>query len=97
MPQLTRNEIEGVASLSRIKLSEPEIDKLTIQINETLDSVQELISLDTDGVEPTVQITSAVNVFRKDEITPSLSVDDATANGPQVAENCFVVPRVVDT
>lgn len=97
MSQLTRNEIEGVASLSRIKLSESEKDKLTIRINELLDSVQEFISLDTDGVEPTVQTTTSVNVFRKDEVTPSLSVDDATANGPQVAENCFVVPRVVDT
>ncbi len=96
MPQLTRNEIEGVASLSRIKLSEPEKDKLTIHINVLFDSFQELISLDTDGVEPTVQTTTATNVFRKDEITPSLPVDDATANGPQVAENCFVVPRVVD-
>jgi aspartyl-tRNA(Asn)/glutamyl-tRNA(Gln) amidotransferase subunit C len=78
-------------------LSEQENSILTDRINIILEDIQELTTLDTDGVTPTSQVISAVNVVRKDEVTPSLTAEQATANGPQVAENCFVVPRVVDT
>ncbi|NLN77505.1 MAG: Asp-tRNA(Asn)/Glu-tRNA(Gln) amidotransferase subunit GatC [Armatimonadetes bacterium] len=97
MSQLTRQDIESVAYLCRMTLSEQENSILTDRINIILEDIQELTTLDTDGVTPTSQVISAVNVVRKDEVTPSLTAEQATANGPQVAENCFVVPRVVDT
>lgn len=97
MSQLTRQDIESVAYLCRMTLSEQENSILTDRINIILEDIQELTTLDTDGVTPTSQVISAVNVVRKDEVTPSLTAEQAIANGPQVAENCFVVPRVVDT
>lgn len=97
MSQLTRQDIESVAYLCRMTLSEQENSILTDRLNIILEDIQELTTLDTDGVTPTSQVISAVNVVRKDEVTPSLTAEQATANGPQVAENCFVVPRVVDT
>lgn len=97
MSQLTRQDIESVAYLCRMTLSEQENSILTDRINIILEDIQELTTLDTDGVTPTSQVISAVNVVRKDEVTPSLTAEQATVNGPQVAENCFVVPRVVDT
>ncbi len=97
MPQLTRDDIDKVAYLSRLELSDEEKDKLTGHINRLLESFQELQTLDTDDVEPTSHTIPVHNVFRKDEARPSLSPEDVTANGPQVVDNCFVVPRVVET
>lgn len=97
MAQLTREDIENVAYLSRLELSEEEKDKLTGHINRLLENFQELQALDTDDVEPTSHTIPVFNVFRKDEVRPSLSVAEVISNGPQVAENCFVVPRVVET
>lgn len=95
--RLTKQDIESVAYLSRLELSEEEKDKLTGQINRLLDNFGELAKLDTDDVEPTSHTIPVFNVFRKDEVRPSVSVEDVISNAPQAADNCFVVPRVVET
>lgn len=97
MPQLSREDIEKVAYLSRLELSDEEKDKLTGHINRLLENFQELQELDTDDVEPTSHTIPVFNVLRKDEVKPSLSTEEVLANGPQVADDCFVVPRVVET
>lgn len=94
---LSREDIESVAYLSRLELSEEEKDKLTGHINRLLDNFQKLQEIDTTDVEPTSHVIPVSNVFRKDEVSPSLPVEDVLANGPQVTEDCFVVPRVVET
>lgn len=94
---LTRKEIEDVAHLSRLELTDEEMDKLTGHINRLLENFAELQKLDTDDVEPTSHTIPVSNVFRKDEARPSLPVEDVVSNGPQVADDCFVVPRVVET
>ena len=95
--RLTREDIESVAYLSRLELSEEEKEKFTGQINRLLENFEKLQELDTDNVEPTSHVIPVYNVFRKDESRPSLPADEVISNGPQVAENCFVVPRVVET
>ena len=95
--RLTRDDIESVAYLSRLELSEEEKDKFTGYINRLLENFEKLQELNTDGVEPTSHVIPVANVFRQDEPRPSLPVEDVIANGPQVAEDCFVVPRVVET
>ena len=95
--KLTRQDIESVAYLSRLELSDEEKDKFTGHINQLLENFQKLQELNTDDVEPTSHVIPVSNVFRKDEVKPSLPVDEVTANGPQVADDCFVVPRIVET
>ena len=95
--KLTRQDIESVAYLSRLQLSEEEKDKLTTQINRLLGNFEKLQEIDTDDVEPTSHVIPVSNVFRKDESRPSLPAEEVVFNGPQVAAECFVVPRVVDT
>lgn len=95
--RLTREDIEGVARLSRLELSEEEKDNFTSRINRLLENFQELQKLDTDDVEPTSHAIPVFNVFRKDETRPSLPVEEVLANAPQAADGCFVVPRVVET
>lgn len=94
---LTREDIDSVAHLSRLELTEDEKEKLTGHINRLLDNFQTLQELNTDGIEPTSHVIPVANVMRKDEARPSLPPDQVTVNGPQVAEDCFVVPRVVET
>lgn len=95
--KLTKEDIESVAFLSRLELSDEEKDKLAGHINRLLESIERLQKLNTDDVDPTSHVIPVSNVFRKDVSKPSLPVEDVLANGPQVDENCFVVPRVVET
>ncbi len=95
--RLSRDDVESVAHLSRLELSEEEKDKLTGHINRLLENFEKLQELDTADVEPTSHVIPVFNVFRKDETRPSLPAEEVVANGPEVAENCFVVPRVVET
>ncbi|MCX8052802.1 MAG: Asp-tRNA(Asn)/Glu-tRNA(Gln) amidotransferase subunit GatC [Armatimonadetes bacterium] len=95
--KLTREDIESVAYLSRLELSEEEKDTLTGHINRLLENFEKLQELDTSEVEPTSHVVPVFNVFRKDEPRPSLPVEEVISNGPQVEDNCFVVPRVVET
>lgn len=94
---LSRHEIEAVAHTARLELTSQELDKFTKQINTLLSSIISLQELDTTNVEPTSHANPVYNVFRKDKIEPSLTPEEAVANGPVVAENCFVVPRVVES
>ena len=94
---LTRKEIDSVALLSRLELSNEEKDRLTVQINKLLGDFQKLQEIDTSDVEPTSHAIPVFNVFREDEVRPSLAAEEVVANGPQVADNCFVVPRIVET
>jgi len=94
---LTREDIDSVALLSRLELSDHEKQRLTVQINKLLGDFQKLQEIDTSGVEPTSHAMPVFNVFREDLVRPSLAAEEVVANGPQVEENCFVVPRIVET
>ena len=94
---LTKEQIDSVALLSRLELSDQEKEELAGHINRLLENFQKLQEIDTEEVEPTSHAIPVSNVFRKDEVRPSLPAEDVVANGPQVADNCFVVPRIVET
>lgn len=94
--RLTREEIESVARLSRLELSDAEKDTLAGHINRLLENFERLKDLDTENVQPTSHVIPVSNVLRDDVSRPSLPVEDVVSNGPQVADGCFVVPRVVD-
>jgi aspartyl-tRNA(Asn)/glutamyl-tRNA(Gln) amidotransferase subunit C len=95
--RLTRQDIDSVAYLSRLELAEDEKDKLAGHINRLLENFEKLQELDTESIEPTSHVIPVFNVFREDKSRPSLPADDVVSNGPQVADHCFVVPRVVET
>ena len=94
---LDRKEIDELAHLSRLVLNDKESELITVQINKLLGNFASLQKLDTENVPPTSHAVPAYNVFREDTVKPSLAPEEVVANGPQVAENCFVVPKIVDT
>ncbi len=94
--QVPISEVEKIAALSRISLTEEEKIMHQQSLLEILDAAQKLSDLDTDNVEPTAHIQGIENVLRKDEITPSMDNELLTSNAPQRENGCFIVPKVVE-
>ncbi len=92
---LTKEQVEHIAVLARLKLSPNEIEKFTHELTVILEYVDQLKSVNTDGVEPQEQFISAQNVFRNDLVRPSLSREEALANAPDKDDEFFRVPKVI--
>jgi aspartyl-tRNA(Asn)/glutamyl-tRNA(Gln) amidotransferase subunit C len=93
--KITQKEVENVAKLARLNLSETELDKMTGQLDNILAYVAKLDELDTEGVVPTTHAFSINNAFREDEAMASLPREEALANGPNKNDEAFVVPRII--
>lgn len=93
--KITKKEVEHVASLARLNLSEEELERMTGQLDTILSYVAKLDELDMDGVVPTTHAFSINNAFREDEVQDSLPREEALANAPLENGKTFVVPRII--
>jgi aspartyl-tRNA(Asn)/glutamyl-tRNA(Gln) amidotransferase subunit C len=94
---LSVHDVQKVARLARLELSADDLIRMRPQISAILDYVAQLEQLDTTGIEPLAHPLPLQNVFRDDELTPSLSVNDALGNAPSRTGDYFGVPAVFDT
>lgn len=94
--KITKQEVEHVARLARLELSEQEKEKLTDQLSSILTYVETLNTLDTKGVEPTSHVLDIKNVMRDDVAMPSLSQERALANAPDKAAGHYKVPKIIE-
>ncbi|WP_129124693.1 Asp-tRNA(Asn)/Glu-tRNA(Gln) amidotransferase subunit GatC [Geomonas oryzae] len=94
--KITRAEVEHVARLARLELTDAELDTFTGQMDGILAYVEKLNALDTEGIVPTSHAVPMENAFRADEPTGSIGVENALANAPQRAESFFRVPKVIE-
>jgi len=94
--KITREEVENVAMLARLDLSEEEKDLFTGQMDAILAYVEKLNELDTSGVIPTAHAVPMENAFRDDLVTPSIGVENALSNAPDRVEGFFRVPKVIE-
>ncbi len=92
---ITRTDVEKVALLARLRLSEAELDTLTDELAQIIAYVDHLAEVDTDGVEPMAHAVEVSNVFSTDEVQPSLSREQALANAPSRNERGYLVPAVL--
>ncbi len=92
---LTRAEVEKIALLSRLLLSEDELQRMTAQLGGILGYMDLLGEVDTTGVEPMAHARDLANVFRDDVSRPSLDREQALANAPHRDEECYLVPAVL--
>ena len=93
---ITQKEVEHVAKLAQLELSEDEKGIFTRQLSAILTYMDQLKTLDTRGVEPTMTVLPTENVFRDDEVRPSLPQERALANAPEQADGFFRVPRILE-
>ena len=89
-------DVTYVAKLARLDLSTEEIARFQTQLGQILNHVEQLRKLDVTGIEPTAHAIPQVNIFRSDEVRPSLSVEEALQNAPQKMNDLFRVTRVVE-
>jgi len=93
---IERKDVEHVARLTRLALTEPELERMREQLNSILAHLDTLRAVPTDGVEPTSHAVDLVNVMREDEIGPCLSQDAVLANAPDRSGELFRVPRIIE-
>lgn len=96
MAKITRKEVEHVARLARLELTEEEKGQMTAQLDAILGYFDKLNELDTSTVEPTTTVIPMVSVMREDEARPSLLQEDALANAPDREDVFFRVPRIIE-
>ncbi|MBP6995212.1 MAG: Asp-tRNA(Asn)/Glu-tRNA(Gln) amidotransferase subunit GatC [Phycicoccus sp.] len=96
MAGLTRDDVAHLAHLARIDLSDSELDTMVGELGVILDSVATVQQAPTEGVEPMSHPMPLVNVTRPDTVRPSLSPEQALAGAPEVQEQRFSVPRILD-
>jgi aspartyl-tRNA(Asn)/glutamyl-tRNA(Gln) amidotransferase subunit C len=94
--EITKQDVEKVALLARLRVTEDEKEVFATQLSQILTHVEQLDRYDTAGVEPTTTVMGQINVFRDDVVRPSLSVEKALANAPEREADGFGVPRILE-
>jgi len=94
--KITLQEVEHVARLARLALSEEEKEQMRSQLDRILAYMEKLNQLDATGVEPTSHVIPMTNVLRDDVLAPSLDREEALRNAPDRQEGFFRVPRIIE-
>jgi aspartyl-tRNA(Asn)/glutamyl-tRNA(Gln) amidotransferase subunit C len=89
---IDRDQVLHVAKLSRLRLSDEEVETMVGELSGILEHVDRIGNLDLEGVEPTSHVVALENVLRADEPWESLPRDDALASAPEPSEGAFRVP-----
>jgi aspartyl-tRNA(Asn)/glutamyl-tRNA(Gln) amidotransferase subunit C len=92
---LTRDDIEKVALLSRLRLSDEELARMTEQLGQIVEYVRQLDELDTSQVTPLSHAADLSNVFADDTHRIGLDREEALANAPKRDDECYRVPAVL--
>jgi aspartyl-tRNA(Asn)/glutamyl-tRNA(Gln) amidotransferase subunit C len=92
---LSRSDVEHVAFLARLGLSDDELDRLEGQLNHILEQYAKLAELDTEAIPPTAQTIELENILRDDVVTASLPPEAVLANAPARSGDFVVVPPIL--
>jgi aspartyl-tRNA(Asn)/glutamyl-tRNA(Gln) amidotransferase subunit C len=95
MATLSRADVEHVAHLARLGLTDEELGRLEGQLNHILDQYAILATVPTDHIAPTAQTIELENIQRDDVARPSLPVEDVLANAPERDGDYVVVPAIL--
>lgn len=93
---VTLKDVEHIAELARLKFSKEELENFTHQLNQILEYMDKLNELDTENVEPLSYPVEGNNIFREDELKPSISREEALKNAPDSDDEFFKVPKVIN-
>jgi aspartyl-tRNA(Asn)/glutamyl-tRNA(Gln) amidotransferase subunit C len=96
MADISKEEVEEIALLARLQLTEAEVERLRGELTAILGYAERLQSLNTDGVEPMTHAVPLDCPMRADEVGASFTQDEALAQAPQPLEGHFGVPRIIE-
>jgi aspartyl-tRNA(Asn)/glutamyl-tRNA(Gln) amidotransferase subunit C len=94
--KLTRDEVQRVAVLARLRLTPKEETQLTEQLDHILAYMEKLAELDTSNIEPFSHTVDGVNVLREDQVTNRPNADALLANAPDRDNSFFKVPKIIE-
>ena len=97
MPQhVTEKDVRDIAEYTRIRLDEDEVKKMTVDLNDIIDSLAPITDYDLEGVEPTFHpIGSLSNVMREDVEVAGFTQEEALSNAPARQDNSFLIPSIL--
>lgn len=95
MSELTRKDVDEIALLARLALSDDEAERLRGELAAILEYMEKLSALDTEGVEPMTHAVPMELRLRADDVAPSMPVDDAVGQAPDRNDDFFAVPKIV--
>lgn len=95
MTQISRDDVLTLARLSSLQLADDEVDNMTKELGSILDYVKQLSELDTEGIEPTYQVTGLENIWRDDVVKEGIDPEALLALAPATKDNQIKVPKVL--
>ena len=96
MAHISREEVERIAALARLSLSNDEAERMATELDTILGYVETLAEVDTEGIAPTSHVIPLPTPLREDRGGPSLDPEVALANAPEREGTAFVVPKVIE-
>ncbi|HAW60483.1 MAG TPA: Asp-tRNA(Asn)/Glu-tRNA(Gln) amidotransferase subunit GatB [Actinobacteria bacterium] len=92
---ITKKDVEHVAWLARLALTDEEKDMFTRQLSQILEHAGKIAELDTSKIPPTSHVLPMKNVFREDETRPCLSREEALSNAPAKERGMLKIPKII--
>ena len=96
MARISRSDVEHVADLARLHLTDDELDRMQTQLSNILEAIETLRDVDTSHVGPTASVIQLENVMRDDEVADPMTRDAALANAPLRDDPFLRVPTVLE-
>lgn len=93
---LTLQEVQHIAELAKLELTEAELARFREQLSAVLDYAADLQKVDTSAIPPTATVLPLRTVLREDVVKPSLAREALLANAPEAEAGCFKVPAVLE-
>ena len=93
---ISKDEVKHIANLSKLNLTDEELEKYTNELSDIVDMANELSNIDVEGVKPTAHILDIQNVYREDIQQPSYDRELILKNAPSKDAGCVSVPKVVE-
>lgn len=95
MANISHKEVEHVAQLARLDLTEPEKTLFGEQLTQILSFVEQLQEVSTEGIPPTASVAEQTSILREDIPREGLSQEQALSNAPEASDGFFVVPKIL--
>ena len=96
MSKIGTTEVERIAKLARIGLKPEEVANMAVELGQIVEFIEQLQAVELGGVAPTDQVTGLIDVWREDEVKPSMDREALLANAPAQRDGYIVVKRVMN-